>query len=266
MSTVTSTTDLRPVPEAAAGDRPPSPMRLVEVELRKAVDTRAGFWLLAVTGLVSCAIVVLRLSFGNRSDKTLDVLFVASQVPAGVLVPVIGILLVTSEWSQRGALTTFTLVPHRSRVIGAKLAATVALALAATVAAMVAAVVGFAVGQALGATAGGWHLSGAVIPQLFVAQVLGMLMGAAFGLLLLNSAAAIVIYFVLPTIWSVLGQIVGALRTPAEWLDTGRTTSPLFDSAALTARQWEQLGTSMALWLLVPMVVGLWRLGRKEIA
>jgi len=251
MSTVTSTTDLHPVPEAA-GDRPPSPVRLVQVELRKAVDTRAGFWLLAVTALVSCAIVVLRLSFGDRSDKTLNILF--------------GILLVTSEWSQRGALTTFTLVPHRNRVIGAKLAATVVLALAATVAAMVAAVVGFAVGQALGATAGGWHLSGAVIPQLFVAQVLGMLMGAAFGLVLLNSAAAIVIYFVLPTIWSVLGQIVGALRTPAEWLDTGRTTSPLFDSAALTARQWEQLGTSMALWLLVPMVVGLWRLGRKEIA
>ena len=82
----------------------------------------------------------------------------------------------------------------------------------------------------------------------------------------LSGWALIVIYFVLPTIWSVLGQIVGALRTPAEWLDTGRTTSPLFDSAALTARQWEQLGTSMALWLLVPMVVGLWRLGRKEIA
>jgi len=53
---------------------------------------------------------------------------------------------------------------------------------------------------------------------------------------------------------------------PAEWLDTGRTSAPLFESAALTTQQWEQLGTSYGLWLVVPMVLGLWRLRRKEIA
>ncbi len=50
-----------------------------------------------------------------------------------VLLPVLGILLVTAEWSQRTALTTFTLVPRRERIIAAKAAAGVALAVAATV-------------------------------------------------------------------------------------------------------------------------------------
>jgi len=265
MSTTVTSSDLRSA-DVPAAERPPGLSRLVDVELRKAVDTRAGFWLLAVTGLLSCVVVVLRLSFGDRSDKDLDAVVALAQAPVNALVPVIGILLVTSEWSQRGALTTFTLVPHRARVISAKLLATVVLAVTAAVAAVVAAIAGFAVGAALGLTSGGWHLSGAMIPQLLVVQLLGMLMGAAFGLLLLNSAAAIVLYFVLPTVWSVLGQIVTALKMPAEWLDTGRTSAPLFESAALTTQQWEQLGTSYGLWLVVPMVLGLWRLRRKEIA
>jgi len=37
----------------------------------------------------------------------------------------IAILAVTSEWSQRSGLTTFTLVPSRGRVIGAKAIATI---------------------------------------------------------------------------------------------------------------------------------------------
>ena len=32
---------------------------------------------------------------------------------SGFLLPVLGIMLVTSEWSQRTAMVTFTLEPHR---------------------------------------------------------------------------------------------------------------------------------------------------------
>ena len=44
-----------------------------------------------------------------------------------LLLPVMGILLVTSEWSQRTDMTTFALEPHRSRVIMAKLVTGVVL-------------------------------------------------------------------------------------------------------------------------------------------
>ena len=37
------------------------------------------------------------------------------------LLPILAIMLVTSEWSQRTALVTFTLEPRRSRVVLAKL-------------------------------------------------------------------------------------------------------------------------------------------------
>jgi hypothetical protein len=51
--------------------------------------------------------------------------------PATVLLPIVGILPVSSEWSQRTALITFTLVPRPMQVLVAKLVAGPALALVA---------------------------------------------------------------------------------------------------------------------------------------
>jgi hypothetical protein len=71
----------------------------------------------------------------------------------------VAILSVTSEWSQRSALTTFTLVPSRGRVIAAKAAVTLAIAIAS----MFVAGVGGAVGNLVGTTIAGvdatWNIS-----------------------------------------------------------------------------------------------------------
>ena len=40
--------------------------------------------------------------------------------PMSVILPIIAVLSVTAEWTQRSGLTTFTLVPHRGRVVLAK--------------------------------------------------------------------------------------------------------------------------------------------------
>jgi ABC-2 type transport system permease protein len=265
MSTLTATPPTSPASRSRA-DRAPSAIRLVRVELRKAVDTRASFWLLLSMVLLSVVVVTLRLVFGGRSYKTLEEIFALAQIPAGVLLPVIGILLVTSEWSQRTALTTFSLVPHRGRVVGAKLVAMLVLTVLATAAGMGAALAGFGIGQGLGATSGGWSLPMVMVWQALLSQCLNMLLGAGFGLMLLNSAAAIVLSFALPTVWSVLSSLITSLHTAAEWLDTGRTMNPLFQPHALSTREWEQLGTSLCLWLLLPLIVGLLRLRSKEIS
>ena len=56
--------------------------------------------------------------------------------PQGFLLPVLGILLVTSEWTQRTALVSFTLMPVRGRVLVAKVLAALIAGLAAIVLAM----------------------------------------------------------------------------------------------------------------------------------
>ena len=34
---------------------------------------------------------------------------------------------------------------------------------------------------------------------------------------------------------------------------------------ALSGQEWAQFGTSMALWLVLPLAIGLWRIARGEI-
>src|SRR5437764_5130021 len=112
---------------------PPPAARLVLVELRKAVDTRAGRWLLVLIALVAVAGAVIVAVTGETGERNLTHVLGDTSQMVSVLLPVLGILLVTSEWSQRTALTTFTLVPRRERIIAAKAAAGVLLAAAATV-------------------------------------------------------------------------------------------------------------------------------------
>ncbi|MFG3708611.1 ABC transporter permease [Micromonospora sp. NPDC047670] len=244
--------------------RRPSPLRLTGVELRKLVDTRAGLWLLVTIGLLAAALVVVQLIWAPDAEQTYANFFLSTLLPVGLLLPVLGILSITSEWSQRSALTTFALVPRRGRVIAAKLAATVLAALASVLVSLAVAAVGTLVAGATGG-AGTWRFEGALLLHAVVFQVANVLMGAGFGLLLLNTPLAIVGYLLLPTLWSILGGIIRPLEGPAGWLDTGRTMEPLF-TPDVTAGQWARLGVSLLVWLVVPLAAGLVRTLRREVS
>src|SRR5690606_32207942 len=136
-------------------------------------------------------------------------------------------LLVTSEWSQRTNLVTFTLVPKRGRVAVAKIAAGAVAGAGAVVVSLALAAAGTLVAGWTGG-AGSWSLRWSYVGNAALVLALSVLMGIAFGMALLTSALAIVGYFVLPTLWSVLGATIPALNRAAEWLDTGVTMQALF--------------------------------------
>ncbi|MEV6690374.1 ABC transporter permease [Micromonospora sp. NPDC051196] len=249
--------------DATARQRRPAMSRLIAVELRKLVDTRAGRWLLITIGLVAAGIVTVQLLYAPDAEQTFANFFVPSLFPVGVLLPVLGILSITTEWSQRTALTTFALVPRRERVIAAKLVAVVLAALASVLTSLALAAVGTLIAEATGG-AGTWRFDGMLIVHAAVFQVSTALIGAAFGLLLLHTPLAIVAYLVLPIVWSILGGLVQPLYRAGEWLDTNRTMEPLF-TPELTGGQWQRLAVSLLLWLVVPLVAGLVRTMRQEV-
>jgi len=249
-----------PAPAARPSTRP-GLWRLTVVELRKMTDTRAGFWLLVPTALITIAVAVIAaLAFESQDANLLNFLAI-STVPSSVLLPVVGILLVTSEWNQRTAMITFTLVPDRGRVLLAKLLAGVLLALIAFQLCLICGLLATAVAGDDGDAT--WSLSAALIGQALFSVAVPMISGVAFGAVLLASAPAIVLYFVLPTVWGILGEIP-ALEGVARWLDTGRTMSPLLEES-LSATEWARVGTSLALWLLVPLALGVWRVLRADV-
>lgn len=236
--------------------------RLTRVELRKMVDTRAGFWLPIAAVALTFIVVAIRTVIGDAEDHTfLSVLNFGLQ-PVAILLPIAGILLVTSEWSQRTALITFTLTPMRSRILVAKLLASVALVSAMLVMALV--VVAAAVFIAAPGVEGTWEGSATMLGQSAVYLITGMITGVAFGAALLASAPAIVANFALPTAWAGVVSLP-FLEDVAPWIDTLRSIGPMSEEV-YSATQWAQAGTSLVLWMVVPLLIGIYRVTRREIS
>jgi ABC-2 type transport system permease protein len=246
-----------PAPITTGRDTRPGLGRLTFVELRKMTDTRAGFWLqLAVIGL-TIAIAGLIIAFGENGDTDLESMLQATIQPSVNLLPIIGILLVSSEWSQRTAQITFTQVPKRARVIAAKL-------LASLVVAAIAYVVSIVVALFASAIAGGdMSLSAGMLGQLAMLAGIAMVGGVAFGALLLASAPAIVTYLLAPIAWAALLSIP-AFDGLAPWLDGSRSYDPMTDHV-MSATEWAHVGTTTLLWLALPLAIGSWRIIRSEV-
>ncbi|MFG2001210.1 ABC transporter permease [Spirillospora sp. NPDC048911] len=243
--------------------RPPL-ARLTVVELRKMIDTRSGRWLLILIGLTAVAMMPVVLFAVPKEDQTLPEFFSASQTGVTILLPVLGILAVTTEWSQRTALTTFTLVPERPRILAAKLIAGSVLGALFACVGLVTALIARTIGEVLGRSDGSWSLSPGRFGLTVLFAVLVLFMGIAFGMLFMNSPLAIVLFFLLPTVWGTLGEMVSKLRGPAGWLDTNRTLTALSEPG-ITAEEWARAGTSLALWMVLPLVIGTIRLVRREV-
>jgi ABC-2 type transport system permease protein len=236
--------------------------RLTRVELRKLVDTRASRWLLITIGVITALIIVVFFLNAKTSDRTFSNFMGATATPQGFLLPVLGILLVTQEWTQRTALVSFTLMPVRSRVLIAKVFA----ALIAGLAAIVLAIGIAALATVLGGADNAWHNIGADdIGKFAILQASGVLQGLAFGLLFLNSAAAIVTYFVLPTAFSILSSLWSPLKKAAPWVDLGTSQQPLFNAVNMTSTQWLHLASGTAIWVVLPFVLGMIRVLRAEV-
>lgn len=238
--------------------------RLISVELRKLVDTRSGRWLLIAIAVLTALAVGLVLFTDRSSAKSFNDMLAVSVLPQSFLLPILGIMAVTTEWSQRTGLITFTLEPRRPRVAFAKLAAVTAFGLI---------MVGLSMALAAGATALSgviagkdpvWSVPGMIYAGIFIGQLMNLWMGFAFGALLQNTAGAIVTYLFLPVVWSILAGFSWA-RTIAEWADTGRTMQPLFMGEDMSGTQWAQLGTSAFIWVVLPLALGLWRMVRSEV-
>ena len=236
--------------------------RLVQVELRKATDTRAGRWLLLVVAAIAIMVAAITAFAGKEKGHTLQNVLANTTSLSALLLPVLGVLLVTSEWSQR---TTFTLVPRRGRIVAAKTLAGGLLAIAAGIVCTLVAVGATAVtSHPSGPHPGTWHHAAAVIIGGLIVQIMYVLLGIGFGLLFLNTPFAIVVYFALPTAWSILTGSVKALDSVGKWANPSTAWGHLTDEN-VGGTLWLKAAVAAAIWVVVPLVAGTVRVLRRPI-
>ena len=271
MTTLTATTEDRATaaPVRARPDVRPIPMsRVIGVELRKMFDTRSGFWLMASIGILAVLATGAVILFAPNDEITYDNFSAAIGFPMAVILPMIGILSVTGEWSQRSGLTTFTLVPRRGRVIWAKLVAAVGVGVVSMGVAFTVGALGNVLGSAITGNDQVWDITLLHAGYIVLANVLGMLVGFMLGVVIRSSPGAIVAYFVysllLPTLSMLLANSQQWFEDVQLWVDFNFAQGALFEGE-MTGEAWAQLGTASTIWLIAPLVVGLVMLRRSEV-
>lgn len=146
-------------------------------------------------------------------------------------------------------------------MLGAKLIALglVTLACAVIAIALSAATAFIVTASGAGTIVWTWHAAGLLTPVVTLA--IGVAMGAGFGMALMNSPAAIVAYFLVPTVTAAAAMLPGVIGTIGQWI-SGEAWSLLF--TPMTGVQWGQAATAFALWVALPLALGWWRTLRVE--
>lgn len=246
--------------DAAQSTAGPIPfVRLVRVEWAKATDTRSARWLLALVALSTIAMMLVPVVAPTTFEQTDASYLRVAALGLTILLPVVAILLLTGEWSQRSIMITFTQEPRRIRVVNAKLAVSMVLGGGGAVfgAVVTAAGIGLAAasGRALEA-----DLSVGAIASYVLYVLLNVLAAVALGALLQNSAAAIAASFALPAAFALLGT---ASTLVSEWIDMATTWNWVLEN------HWTghvpQIAFSIVFWVAVPFAAGVVRTLRRDV-
>jgi ABC-2 type transport system permease protein len=242
--------------------------REVRVELRKMFDTRSGFWLMASIAIVGLAATAAVIAFAPDADLTYYTFTKAIGFPITVILPMIALLSITGEWSQRSGLTTFTLVPNRRRVVLAKTVSSIAVAIASMLFAFVVGAIGNVVGSLVAGTSLRWDMSIAHGGTIVLGNLISLLMGTMLGMLIRNSPGALVAYFVyallLPNLTSLLATSQPSFRHAQPWVDLNFDQIWLFEGT-MTSAKWGHLAVATAAWLVLPGILGVRKVMRAEV-
>jgi ABC-2 type transport system permease protein len=233
--------------------------RLVRVEWAKATDTRAARSLLGLVAIATVGLMAVAVSVPTSFEQTHASYLRVASIPQVIFLPVVAILMLTGEWSQRSIITTFTQEPRRIRVVNAKLVVATLIGVGAAVFGGLVAAIGIAI-TATSDRAFEANLSFGTIAGYLLYLLLNVLAGATFGALVQSSATAIASYFVLNPAVALLGTTSTFVNT---WIDTETTWNWVLENK--WAGHVPQILCSIVLWLAAPLAAGIARTLRRDV-
>lgn len=257
--TTTISPRTRRIDASLSTPRPIPFSRLVQVEWAKATDTRAARWLLGLVALSTVGLMAVAIVVPKRFDQSYAGYLEVASIGQVILMPLVAILMLTSEWSQRSIMTTFTQEPRRIRVVNAKLVVSLLLGGSAALFGGVVTAAGLGIAAASGRALEA-NLSVGIIAGYLLYLLLNVLAGAAFGASVQNSATAIAAYFALNVAVALLGEVFNFI---GNWIDTETTWNWVLDN------DWSghvpQILFSIVLWVAVPLIAGVVRTIRRDV-
>ena len=220
----------------------------------------------AILILVASAIVTIVVAVKDEPIAFMDFTGIAGTVMT-VLLPVMGILAITSEWSQRTNMATFTLEPRRQRVVAAKVVAAVAAALASVALAVVIGYGASAAAARSASTSTGPSTVGCSSGSR-CSRCSGCSPDSPSARSCSARPAAIVCFFayftLVPAVLAVAAEGIDWFADIRPWIDFADAQVPLSEDG-FGAVHWPQFLVSGAIWFALPLAAGVSRMLRAEV-
>lgn len=239
-----------------------------DIDLRAALNTRGALitYTISLLALVGAGVLggVLQALVVEPAIVDVEMTFIVITLPLSLIIPVVTVLMIAGEWSDRSIQTTFLQRPGRLGVLGSKILANIVV-----VGALLALSVGLA---ALGTWIGGMVGDGASFESfrdVLTTQMAMMgatwLMSLAMAVLAQSAVVGMLLAIGLPFVISTFATI--AMATGSEVLDKVARAVHLQDAAYRlidgTAGAFELL--PLTLMVLIPLALGARRWSRREI-
>lgn len=254
-----------PVSTAArSGPLPVTFGLLVAVEARKLINVRSRQWLLIITLMIIIGVLAIAVAISGPETLTFASLSLAAGAPLTILLPLLGIFTATEEWTSRTGLSTFTLEPRRIRIAAAKLVTMMIMAVITGAAALILGALANVAGLILHNGNGAWGITMAQLGGGITLLLMAAVQGVAFGLLLMNSTAAVMGCFLLPTLWTFVSALVPFLQPVRPWTDLSGADTALL-AGTLRGEDLLHFFTALGIWLVLPLLIGGLRLTRREV-
>ena len=253
--------------------KPLSFSRVLAYEFRKSVSTRASRWTLAaaIAGTIATAAILYlsllltdfdttqHFTWIQLAHSTTDSFLGIAEI-SKILFSLFLILMVTTDWTNRGIMTTYTLTPRRGWVLSAQLIVALTYiaafwALCLGLAALVAGLLSPSQNVDISWSATAWDVLGVLL-----ANVGFPLSGFLLGIAIMNTPAVVVAWVVLDWLATLL---LFLLKDVGQWfhLNTALGTAVADPN---TGANWAHVATSAVVWLGIPAVIGIWRSLRRE--
>ena len=214
------------------------------------LDTRAGRWLLIGIGAV-IAVALTIMFFNQGGQHPFGDYLQATTMPMALILPVVGILAVTSEWSRARASSPSASSRAACASPGPSSCRRSLVGVAAFALSLVLAALAHQAAITFRGITGDWSIERARPARRRRLRAARHRPGCRLRHASSRTRpAAVVVFFVLPTAWAILGRWSRGWAMPPRWLDMNQTMQPLFEGS-LTGEQWAHLGTSVAVWVIL---------------
>jgi ABC-2 type transport system permease protein len=178
-------------------------------------------------------------TLGHNPITQAATVYTSGQLIGVLLACLLGIVLITSEYYQQTATTTFLLTPHRDRVVGGKLITAVIMAalswLISTVISVVAGAI-FLHSRGFGTELGHWGVLRAVLLNL-AAYAIWAVFGIGFGALIRSqlgaTVSATVLYLVGAAAAATVFELLNTYVLAKDWVLSAQVIVPAVASAVM---------------------------------